>query len=108
MSTKERLINDVSITVARTCGQSTKENCTYFTSPREARYVSNVGPVMNCQLQVYKGGWDVCQLRLDFLNFDLGPPDPWSGQCNKDAFLVTGSAYSPPVICGKNTGQHSE
>lgn len=95
---------------------------------------------MNCQLQVYKGGWDVCQLRLDFLHFDLGPPgkvlkcvrqhsvhdminlfrlvnyltfyifytpDPWSGQCNKDAFLVTGSAYSPPVICGKNTGQHS-
>jgi hypothetical protein len=91
---------------ARTCGQSTKENCTYFTSPREARYVPHQGPVMNCQLQVYKGGWDVCQLRLDFLHFDLGPPDPWSGQCNKDAFLVTGSAYSPPVICGKNTGQH--
>ena len=63
---------------------------------------------MNCQLQVYKGGWDVCQLRLDFLHFDLGPPDPYSGQCNKDAFLVTGSAYSPPVICGKNTGQHSK
>lgn len=91
---------------ARTCGQSTKENCTYFTSPREARYVPHQGPVMNCQLQVYKGGWDVCQLRLDFLHFDLGPPDPYSGQCNKDAFLVTGSAYSPPVICGKNTGQH--
>ena len=63
---------------------------------------------MNCQLQVYKGGYDVCQLRLDFLHFDLGPPDPYSGQCNKDAFLVTGSAYSPPVICGKNTGQHSK
>lgn len=63
---------------------------------------------MNCQLQVYKGGSDVCQLRLDFLHFDLGPPDPYSGQCNKDAFLVTGSAYSPPVICGKNTGQHSK
>ena len=41
----------------------------------------------------------VCQLRLDFLDFEIAPPT--SGNCNRDQFIIR--ADEPlPVLCGKS------
>ncbi|XP_065570117.1 dorsal-ventral patterning tolloid-like protein 1 [Artemia franciscana] len=45
----------------------------------------------------------ICQIRLDFLDFELQPPE--RGDCNLDAFVVR--ANEPvPTLCGVNSGQH--
>ena len=54
---------------------------------------------------------DVCQLRLDFVKFELNNP-PSSGDCSTsgDYFTVTqatGGRKRFGYICGTNTGQHS-
>lgn len=48
---------------------------------------------------------NVCQLRIDFLDFSLAPPNG-DGQCNTDVISITGSATNVPVLCGENAGQH--
>ena len=50
----------------------------------------------------------ICQLRLDFDTFRLAQPDNVSGQCTTDAFSVSGVVNAVPVICGENSGSHSE
>lgn len=49
---------------------------------------------------------NICQLRLDFLKFDLDRPR--SGVCENDRFVVSGQASNSivPAICGYNAGQH--
>ncbi len=67
-----------------------------------------------CHLHENKTLTSFC--RLDFLQFEIGGPSndatnsPTTvGQCLNDQFLVTSSGGSTsPVICGTNTGQHSE
>ena len=45
----------------------------------------------------------VCQLRIDLVDFRLGPP--LSGDCDDDQFIVR--ANDPvPTLCGDNSGQH--
>lgn len=48
-----------------------------------------------------------CQVRLDFLDFELARPT--DGNCFDDKFTVAGSNVNSPIpeICGRNTGQHS-
>lgn len=48
---------------------------------------------------------NVCQLRIDFLDFSLAPPNG-DGTCNTDVISITGSASNVPVLCGENAGQH--
>lgn len=48
---------------------------------------------------------DVCQLRLDFLDLSLAPPNG-DGICNTDAITVTGGSSFVPALCGYNSGQH--
>ena len=85
------------------------ENCTYiqnpgfpspYTSQRDLRYTIN------------KCSADVCSVRLDFNTFSIrGPTDTeetGGGAC-VDSFQVVGtSGITTPIICGMNTGQHSE
>lgn len=49
---------------------------------------------------------NVCQIRLDFLKFDLDRPR--TGICENDRFVVSGQASNSiiPPICGYNSGQH--
>lgn len=49
----------------------------------------------------------VCQVRLDFLDFELTRPT--EGNCLDDKFTVAGSNVNSPLpeICGRNAGQHS-
>lgn len=54
---------------------------------------------------VNRPGPEVCQLRVDFLDFDTGQPNG-DGTCFYDNFRVTGGRTNTPPICGKNLGQH--
>lgn len=47
----------------------------------------------------------VCQLRIDFLDLSLAPPNG-DGVCNQDILSVSGGATNVPNICGENSGQH--
>ena len=46
---------------------------------------------------------EICQVRLDFLDFDLQPPV--LGNCHYDKMWVTANGKYP-LLCGRNTGQH--
>lgn len=54
---------------------------------------------------VEPSGDNVCQLRVDLLDFALAPPNG-DGICNTDVISITGSASSLPSLCGENSGQH--
>merc|ERR1712172_282129 len=73
-----------------------------FTSPSYPRALAN--RTSQCDLTVsHDCTKPVCQLRLDLLDFELGPPT--AGDCNDDQFIVR--ANDPlPTLCGDNTGQH--
>lgn len=47
----------------------------------------------------------MCQLRIDFLDFSLAPPNG-DGVCVTDYMTVSGGSSRVPRICGINTGQH--
>lgn len=60
-----------------------------------------------CQVTIEKTP-TVCQLRLDFEDFTLAQPDE-NGVCTTDSFMVrTTVGERLPIICGENSGQHSE
>ncbi|KAK6629401.1 hypothetical protein RUM43_003218 [Polyplax serrata] len=87
----------------RTCGQSSNINCTYFSNPEyPAPYKGNGNP---CTLSVWKCNKAICQVRLDFIDFNLGEPDAM-GRCTDDFLLITGTGSNIKRICGMNTGQH--
>ncbi|KAJ9585755.1 hypothetical protein L9F63_002450, partial [Diploptera punctata] len=78
--------------IQKTCGDSTKLNCTYFSNTDYPGLYSD-------------GGRCTITLRLDFLDFTLAQPDA-NGNCLDDSFVVSGGSSVVPVICGENTGQH--
>ena len=49
---------------------------------------------------------DICQLRLDFFNFDI--TEATTGLCT-DSFIITGpTGDNPDRLCGTLTGSHSK
>merc|ERR1719510_1455746 len=59
----------------------------------------------DCAYSVTPLSTDICQLRLDFVNFDIVITSA-SGAC-VDSFTPTGpSGRNPEVLCGKLTNQH--
>lgn len=48
---------------------------------------------------------NVCQLRIDLLDFSLAPPNG-DGTCSTDVISISGSASNVPLLCGENAGQH--
>ncbi|OQR72619.1 hypothetical protein BIW11_01270 [Tropilaelaps mercedesae] len=84
------------------CRETMHHNVSYFVPPtyphREDR--ANV-----CPLKIAFES-DICQIRLDFIKFDiLGPRE---GDCIDDMFVVMGgnANHRLPVLCGENTNQH--
>ncbi|XP_050737868.1 uncharacterized protein LOC127009124 [Eriocheir sinensis] len=84
----------------RTCGGSTRYNNTYFVNPGFSDADTGTG---SCTLNVNRINNDICQLRLDFLDFELEQPDA-AGNCITDYLSVSPSPA--PQICGTNSGQH--
>lgn len=60
--------------------------------------------IFRCAMRVEPAD-NVCQLRIDLLDFSLAPPNG-DGTCNTDIISITGSATNVPTLCGENAGQH--
>lgn len=77
-----------------------------YTSPDYPSYTSMTG---YCNQYIELLDENVVQLKIEMVEFVLGQPDE-DGQCTSDKFMVTGAAVisTIPVLCGVNTGQHSE
>jgi len=90
------------VTKIVTCGAKTSDVQFDFTSPLYPEQLAN--ETAQCDLTISHDCENpICQLRIDLLDFRLGPPV--SGDCNFDQFIVR--ANEPlPVLCGNNSGQH--
>ena len=86
----------------KTCGTTTNVNNTYFTNPEYPTTYERQG---RCTITVQRCNSNICQLRLDFLEFNLAPPNS-SGICDLDLLLVSSSGSRIPRICGENANQH--
>ena len=78
-------------------------NGTYFRNPNAP---GTYNEAKACSVTVQRFRHDICQLRLDFLIFDLARPR--DGVCDSDRFVVNGHSQNSiiPALCGYNTGQH--
>jgi len=93
-----------------TCGKTATVNNTYWGNPGYSSTYSTAG---QCSLTV-KTSSNICQVRLDFVNFVIADPDGTAGaaasgtatQCLTDMFTVSGQSNNVPGICGTNTNQH--
>ena len=85
------------------CGETIRYNGTYFRNPGAPAPFSDSRA---CSVTVARPQPNICQIRLDFLKFDLDRPR--TGVCENDRFVVSGQASNSitPPICGYNTGQH--
>ncbi|XP_018013361.1 uncharacterized protein LOC108670404 [Hyalella azteca] len=90
----------------QTCGETTTRNGSSFINPSSP---SSDTTVSNCVTTVQLLDNNICQLRLDFVSFELEPPNV-NGVCETDFMTITGSANDAtiPKLCGSNTGKHSE
>lgn len=90
--------------VSRTCHVTTREKVIYFKNPS---YPSADSDEKFCDLTVEISDVNVCQLRLDFLDFQLDPPT--QGACRDDYMEISASGMPPntvPRLCGLNRNQH--
>ncbi|XP_069171015.1 uncharacterized protein [Procambarus clarkii] len=85
----------------QTCDGSTNYNNTYFVNPGYSGTDSGTGA---CSLTINRVNSNICQMRFDFLDFELAQPDV-HGNCYEDFFTVTATT-SVPRLCGSNDGQH--
>ncbi|GIY44890.1 CUB domain-containing protein [Caerostris darwini] len=85
------------------CGGATSEVVSYFRNPR---YPSAYEQEGTCKIRVAKHSDSICQIKLEFLVFDLARPI--DGNCSQDMLVITGQNENNliPKICGLNSGQH--
>ncbi|KAG7209970.1 hypothetical protein KM043_011559 [Ampulex compressa] len=84
------------------CGETISNNNTYFVNPN---YPSTFDGTDSCQLTLLKSNPDVCQFRLDFVQFNIKGPETTNHVCTYDQFIVSGG-NPVPTICGNNNGNH--
>lgn len=84
------------------CGSSTSINNTYFFNPDYPSFYDGSG---TCTFRINRCNSDICQLRIDMLDFSLAQPSG-DGVCNVDFVSITGGSSRVPRICGDNSGQH--
>ncbi|XP_025075050.1 uncharacterized protein LOC105430978 isoform X2 [Pogonomyrmex barbatus] len=88
--------------VTVSCGGMTADNNTHFVNPN---YPSTFDGMNSCQLTLVKSHPDVCQYRLDFVQFNIRGPETMNNVCTYDQFIVSGG-NPVPTICGNNDGNH--
>jgi len=85
-----------------TCGKAITQNCSYISNPS---YPSTYTTTGSCSHAVTPVNSDICQIRLDFDNFDITEVTT-TGVCT-DSFTITGpSGQNPHVLCGTLTNSH--
>ncbi|XP_018015877.1 uncharacterized protein LOC108672681, partial [Hyalella azteca] len=93
----------VCCTFTRNCDSSTNVNGTLFQNP-EYPSATTTAPG-SCKLTVVPVNENICQIRLDLMEFTLAQPDE-NGVCADDFLQVTGGTTTIPAICGQNNLQH--
>ncbi|KAL0103614.1 hypothetical protein PUN28_017709 [Cardiocondyla obscurior] len=88
--------------VTVSCGGMTADNNTHFVNPN---YPSSFDGMDSCQVTLVKSDPDVCQYRLDFVQFNIRGPETMNNVCTYDQFIVSGG-NPVPTICGNNDGNH--
>merc|ERR1712038_699610 len=84
-----------------TCGTGITQNCTYISNPSYPTTYTTTG---SCSHAITPVSSDICQIRLDFDNFDI--TETTAGVCT-DSFAMTGpSGQNPLNLCGTLTGAH--
>jgi len=106
--------------ITLTCGQTTRENCTYLTQTASNTPSTNTGST-GCSYVICPQTNTISRIRLDMETFQIAPPNVPGittgagmavrtgggvGACAQDTFTVTGSQGNVPVICGSNDNQH--
>ncbi|KAJ8666893.1 hypothetical protein QAD02_008555 [Eretmocerus hayati] len=86
----------------KSCGSTMSTNITYFTNPS---YPTTYDGGDRCGISVQKCSSNICQLRVDFLDFTLAQPTS-EGVCDYDLLSISGGSPRVPRICGENTDQH--
>jgi len=84
------------------CSSSISNNCTYVQNPS---YPSSYTTAGDCAYNVKPISSDICQLRLDFDNFDI-TETLGTGACVDSFSVTTGSSRTYYTLCGTLTGQH--
>ncbi|XP_022921317.2 uncharacterized protein [Onthophagus taurus] len=90
----------------KSCGRTSNAKVSYFSSG----LISNEVREGLCTYNVVVANENVCQIRLDFLQFETTPPSSSTNGldvfCIVDNFYVTPTSRGMPQICGHNSGQH--
>ncbi|XP_053212960.1 uncharacterized protein LOC128396407 [Panonychus citri] len=98
-------VSNVCCVFPRTCDAVSSMNSTYFTNPA---YPSPYNGSTICTLTMNRAAslYKICQLRLDFVDFEINRPI--GGNCDVDKFMVSGQNSNSlvPPICGRNSGTH--
>lgn len=84
-----------------TCGVGITQNCTYITNPSYPTTYTTTG---TCSHAVTPVNDEICQLRLDFDNFDI--TETTAGVCTDSLGFTTQSSQNPQDLCGTLTGMH--
>ena len=87
-----------------TCGATVPNNCSYIQNPN---YPSSES-AGSCTFNIKPLNSDVCQLRMDFDNFDLTETSPIVGTCVDTFDVTSGSSRDYFALCGTLSGQHSK
>ncbi|CAG7820130.1 unnamed protein product [Allacma fusca] len=58
-----------------------------------------------CQINFQRPSKDICEVRLDFINFNIAGPNE-VGDCNRASLTVMADNLQEFITCGSNTGQH--
>jgi len=93
-----------------TCGGSVSQNCSYITN---VGYPSGRTDTGACQYTVTRCSSEICQIRLDFSNFNIAQPTAAATGLCVDTLVITPGALPatnnnilPPTLCGNQLGQH--
>jgi len=111
-------VNCVLTLVYSSCGSIVNQNQTFFRNPD---YPSKYRPATGsdvCQIRIRKQ-INTCQLRLNFIKFDIDGPSPpvgtaaantgvESGVCKNDMLTISAQGAGIPSLCGNLDGQHSK
>merc|ERR1711971_563156 len=84
-----------------TCGTSVSQNITYIQNPSYPTSYTTTG---SCAFSVTPLNSNICQLRLDFDNFDI--VETTTGVCTDSLTIAGPTGRNPMDLCGTLTGLH--
>merc|ERR1739844_609495 len=88
---------------ASACASTITQNTSYITNPTYPTAMTATSDT-TCAYTVTPLSADICQLGLDFVDFDL--VDASTGVCTDTLVVTSGSGRTYPNLCGTLTGQH--